>query len=1070
MLPSPLGGQNGAAQPQSLQSALQIPEQHLLQQQQQQAQQGMSPASAAAMSPGGGSGSKRRRKPEDDGGGAEPRRLRRSHEACARCRSKKIKCDSKHPRCTACTTAGTVCNQEDRHRQRLTPRGLTTRMELMLAQCEALLKVHIQDFDINRIEEFLARQGIEPSSITAANLTADFQIQDSGTPRPFQIDPAAPPNQQPSPKAYPVPYPGPPMMHPYPPMMHYPPGPYPPMMQGPPAMYSPFHPPPPGPYPPPPPPGHPAAAAPPPAAPPQAAAPQPHQQHAAPGGVSPSRTTTAKGTDPNGNDMTDAEKLARNFGVSPTIVGDLKLHVPSDREDLAVGYNGLTSGRDRSFHESIKPRNPNFWVPLTIPRNGSVPNTLALSATAHSPILSHGSDVTVWLPKDRSMLKAIVDVYFSRLNIHRPVYSRKEFDKITNDMYDQTTYVHDPGHICGVYLVLALGTLSEINHRAVDADIENKSDVNKTIGSIAKDLMPPDWPTHDEFFERALAVKPDLRVSVSSLQALILLHWYLYTERQGRTLWRLVGSLVRLSIELGLHHDPSTQFVPSPQGSQFPLIPLFSEEESQLRIRLWGIVLVHDRGTSILLGRPLAISPSDTNTPRPSRFKSTKRHPPGFSDDFSEHFELSHPVAEIQADIINSLYTPKKQSGDTVMRNATRIIKSMIEFRRGLPEKYKYYFNGTRDWPLDRKAKLVQDISEDEGLTLLKLGIARILLLRALFSSKELSYASRHQALIDAVITSHNIIVIHNQVIRFPDVAFFTSPIPLHIAAMVILFGHMSRCDVLPLQTALEDLWMALDMIPRFRWRWERKDAAGGHPLIARLVERVMNIDLHTIGPTSRPVLICEPEWDDEGPNSPRAKANSNGAGGGSGSNQNTPPIPNASAGMHGPPANYNNVVRGGPMNGNGGGTPGGGGPGLNNVGTNGHPPGTATPPHKRLVDMPPNLFYPFYPEVQVTSDVLSGGPNGGPASNQPGGNGVPGDGTNGAGGAGVGAAGGGHGDYSQILAAAAAAQESSSHQPGQNSFMSEERSPDPPPGPNQSHPRPGHQQTHWVSHVGWRG
>ena len=37
---------------------------------------------------------KRRRKAEDEGGGgggAEPRRLRRSHEACARCRSKKIK-------------------------------------------------------------------------------------------------------------------------------------------------------------------------------------------------------------------------------------------------------------------------------------------------------------------------------------------------------------------------------------------------------------------------------------------------------------------------------------------------------------------------------------------------------------------------------------------------------------------------------------------------------------------------------------------------------------------------------------------------------------------------------------------------------------------------------------------------------------------------------------------------------------------------------------------------------------------------------------------------------------------
>jgi hypothetical protein len=42
--------------------------------------------------------------------------------------------------------------------------------------------------------------------------------------------------------------------------------------------------------------------------------------------------------------------------------------------------------------------------------------------------------------------------------------------------------------------------------------------------------MPSEWPEHEDFFQRALAVKPELRVTISSLQALILLHWYLYTE------------------------------------------------------------------------------------------------------------------------------------------------------------------------------------------------------------------------------------------------------------------------------------------------------------------------------------------------------------------------------------------------------------------------------------------------------------------------------------------------------------------------------------------------------------
>jgi hypothetical protein len=202
------------------------------------------------------------------------------------------------------------------------------------------------------------------------------------------------------------------------------------------------------------------------------------------------------------------------------------------------------------------------------------------------------------------------------------------------------------------------------------------------------------------------------------------------SQRQGRTLWRLVGSLVRVAIELGLHHDPTVQ------GTTF------TEQECRLRINLWAIVMVHDRGTSILLGRPLGIAPSDSNTPRPSAKKTC-------DPAVSEHFLLSSPLAEIQADIINSLYTPTRQSGDSMLRHARRIVKSMVEFRRQLPESYMIYFGGTEDWPLEKRIKVVQEITEDQGLTLLKIGIARILLLRVLFNSKDLSYIQRRKALID---------------------------------------------------------------------------------------------------------------------------------------------------------------------------------------------------------------------------------------------------------------------------------------------------------------------------------
>lgn len=453
-------------------------------------------------------------------------------------------------------------------------------------------------------------------------------------------------------------------------------------------------------------------------------------------------------------------------------------------------------------------------------------------------------------------------------------------------------------------------------------------------------------------------------------------------------MWRLVGSLVRLAIELGLHHDPTSQ------GNTF------TDEEAQLRIRLWGVVMVHDRGTSILLGRPLAIAPSDSNTPHPLR--PVKGQP----NDFTEHFLLSHPIAEIQADIINSLYAPSNKSADTVMRHATRIVKSMVEFRRRLPDSYKWYFGGTEDWPLEKRQKLVQDITEDQGLTLLKFGISRILLLRALFSSKELDYLQRSRALKDgellmnavfqkthmflAIVTSHNIVVVHNQLIRFPDIAFFVSPIPLHIAAMVILYGHMSQSDCLSRETMIEDVWMALDMLPRFRWRWERKDLNGGHPLISKLAEKVLDVNLCSVSPAKDPVLISELDWDTDAPGgilgSPSFVSQTQAH-----MQQQKPHAPYPGSGHMAPVFGPHRPMPQGS-------------------------PGKIAQGSDKLADVPLGLFYPFYPENPMAT--------GGDAQDS----GVSSENGSASGG----------GDYSHLLAAAQPVGSYGCH-PSQDAYMLEE-------------------------------
>lgn len=391
-------------------------------------------------------------------------------------------CDSKHPRCSACAAAGVECHQEDRHRQTVIPRGHTERVEHLLAQSEAILKRRIPGFSLDSIDDFLAKEGIDPA-----------ELPPPGGPSAFQL---------PSPKPYPPP------AH-----LYFPPPPpgYAPVL---PTGYAPYGPPPAPPMPYSPTNLHPVF----------------HQQQQQPQTPSAAATSPTgkppladpvRGQDPQSNDLSTTDALAKSFGVSSAITNAMRTTAP-DREDLAVGSGGLSSGRDRayadtSYRMSWAPPDATSWKTVRVQEvsGGTLP--MSLVAFQQQP----GTTVEVWLPKDRKMVADIVNIYFTRLNIHRPVFFRKNFQRGLDDLYNEnTTTGLDPGFVCSVYLVLALGTLSDLNYRWADGD----------PGDQKGHIMPPHWPDHNEFFNRALAVKPDFRVSMSSLQALILLHWYLYTE------------------------------------------------------------------------------------------------------------------------------------------------------------------------------------------------------------------------------------------------------------------------------------------------------------------------------------------------------------------------------------------------------------------------------------------------------------------------------------------------------------------------------------------------------------
>lgn len=353
-------------------------------------------------------------------------------------------CDSKHPNCGACESAGVECKQEDRHRQTLQPRGHLEHLESQLAKCSALLARVVPGFDIEQLERHLEEAGV-------------------------RWPPAYPESQS--------------------------------------STYTPFFPP------------------------PATPAPTPRPEERSPFAVPPPRLDDIKGSDPNNLDLSSTRGLSKSFGVARVITKNLPSEAsPDARDDLAVeGY--IAGGPPDAQAPPVL--NPVHW------QHSSIPRTTKSGAPPEPP-------VEIWLPYDQARAFKIVDVYFRNLEFARPIFIRREFiaslralyrlvgggppisyqeaiegedppiDERSNNFANYLPTVHDdPGFLCSVYLVFALGTLSETNHLMHD-DPEAP--------------IPTDWPSHVLFFNLALRIKPDLRVTISSLQALILLHWYLYTE------------------------------------------------------------------------------------------------------------------------------------------------------------------------------------------------------------------------------------------------------------------------------------------------------------------------------------------------------------------------------------------------------------------------------------------------------------------------------------------------------------------------------------------------------------
>ncbi|KAK9381216.1 fungal-specific transcription factor domain-containing protein [Kockiozyma suomiensis] len=106
------------------------------------------------------------------------------------------------------------------------------------------------------------------------------------------------------------------------------------------------------------------------------------------------------------------------------------------------------------------------------------------------------------------------------------------------------------------------------------------------------------YQTAMEYHIDALIAGDDLQ----SIQGLILLTMFAINEPRSLNVWHVVGIMIRMCIDLGLHRQPSSG------------LPLYQRE---IRKRIFWCAYIFDRSVSLALGRSITIADSDINTELP---------------------------------------------------------------------------------------------------------------------------------------------------------------------------------------------------------------------------------------------------------------------------------------------------------------------------------------------------------------------------------------------------------------------------------------------------------------------
>ncbi|GIJ82604.1 hypothetical protein Asppvi_001113 [Aspergillus pseudoviridinutans] len=174
------------------------------------------------------------------------------------------------------------------------------------------------------------------------------------------------------------------------------------------------------------------------------------------------------------------------------------------------------------------------------------------------------------------------------------------------------------------------------------------------------------------YFARALSLVQVLpeRTSITHLETLLLLSLFSYYLNRRHSAYVLIGSAMRLSLQIGLNHN-----IPESQ--------LIDPVERQHRVRIWWTIYIFDRMWGSKMGMPSQILDDDIHVDMPSRISPTQLHDEQFTD--PDYQTANIELARIVGETIAKLYSRRKYS-ETFLQRVQKLLKALKNWVDTLPD------------------------------------------------------------------------------------------------------------------------------------------------------------------------------------------------------------------------------------------------------------------------------------------------------------------------------------------------------------------------------------------------